>query len=50
MILLVDLNQCISINAVRADLQFFAQETGLKVVLQHHDIFKAVNEINLPLR
>ena len=50
MILLVDLNQHISINAVRTDLQSFAHETGLKVVLQHHDIFKAVNEINLPLR
>jgi len=50
MILLVNLNQHVSINAVRTDLQCFAHETGLKVVLQHYDIFKAVNEINLPLR
>lgn len=49
MILLVDLNQCASIGAVRRDLQQFSQEKGLKVVLQHYDIFKAVNEINLPV-
>jgi glycine cleavage system transcriptional repressor len=50
MILIVDLDGCASIDAVRSDLQLFAQETGLKVVLQHHDIFRAVNEINLPIR
>jgi glycine cleavage system transcriptional repressor len=50
MILLVDLNQHVSIGAVRNDLQVLARKTGLKMVLQHHDIFKAVNEINLPLR
>lgn len=49
MILLVDLNHCVSITAVRRDLQQFAQEKGLRIVLQHYDIFKAVNEINLPV-
>lgn len=50
MILLVDLNHCASIVDVRRDLQQFSQEKGLKIVLQHYDIFKAVNEINLPVR
>jgi glycine cleavage system transcriptional repressor len=50
MILIVDLDGSTAINAVRSDLQRFSQETGLKVVLQHHDIFRAVNEINLPIR
>jgi glycine cleavage system transcriptional repressor len=49
MILIIDLNRCNSIAAVRQDLQQFARETGLKVVLQHHHIFRAVNEINLPI-
>lgn len=48
MILMVDLSQCQSISAVRQDLQAFAQQSALTVVLQHYDIFKAVNEINLP--
>jgi predicted amino acid-binding ACT domain protein len=50
MILLIDLNHCASIADVRRDLQQFAQENRLKVVLQHYDIFRAVNEINLPVR
>jgi len=50
MILLVDLNRCSSIAEIRHDLQIFSQEKGLKIVLQHYDIFKAVNEINLPVR
>ena len=50
MILVMDLKHCISIGEVRRDLQQFSRETGLKVVLQHHDIFRAVNEINLPIR
>jgi glycine cleavage system transcriptional repressor len=48
MILVVDLERCPSIAQVRAELQEFAARTGLKVVLQHYNIFKAVNEINLP--
>lgn len=50
MILIVDLSQCGCISTVRSELQQFAQQTGLKVVLQHYDIFRAVNEINLPIR
>jgi len=50
MILLVDLNRFASIADVRRDLQQFSQEKKLKIVLQHYDIFKAVNEINLPVR
>jgi glycine cleavage system transcriptional repressor len=49
MILMVDLKKCDSISAVRLDLQQFAQQAGVTAVLQHYDIFKAVNEINLPL-
>lgn len=49
MILLVDLNRCASIQEVRRDLQRFAQENDMSIVLQHYDIFKAVNEINLPV-
>ncbi len=48
MVLVIDLNHCTSIQDVRRDLVQFSKESGLKVVLQHHDIFKAVNEINLP--
>jgi predicted amino acid-binding ACT domain protein len=50
MILIVDLTCCTSIAEVRQDLQQFGRESGLKVVLQHHHIFRAVNEINLPIR
>ncbi len=49
MILLIDLADRSSIGQVRTELQQYAQEHGLNVVLQHHDIFQAVNEINLPL-
>jgi glycine cleavage system transcriptional repressor len=50
MILLIDLNHYISISEVRRDLQEFSRQTGFKIVLQHRDIFKAMNEIDLPLR
>ena len=50
MILVLDLDYCDLIRGVRSDLQNFAQETDLKLVLQHYDIFKAVNEINLTIR
>jgi predicted amino acid-binding ACT domain protein len=43
------LNHCNSIQTVRKDLQAFSAESGLHVVLQHYDIFRAVNEINLPI-
>ena len=50
MILIIDLGCCASIAEVRQDLQQLGRESGLKVVLQHHHIFRAVNEINLPIR
>jgi len=50
MILVIDLNRCASIDDVRRDLQQFSQENGIKVVLQHYDIFRALHEINLPIR
>jgi len=49
MSLVTDLSRCPSITSVRQDLHQFAQETGLRLVLQHYDIFRAVNEINLPI-
>ena len=50
MILVLDLDRCNSISEVRGDLQELAQEIGLKLVLQHYDIFRAVSEIDLPVR
>ena len=47
-LLMIDLDDSISIQEVRRDLQKFSQETNLKVVLQHPNIFRAVNEINFP--
>ena len=49
MVLIIDPKQCDSIRQIRSDLQQFSLETGLRVVLQHYDIFRAVNEINLPI-
>jgi predicted amino acid-binding ACT domain protein len=49
MILLIVLDDHSSVGQVRTELQQYAQENSLTVVLQHHDIFKAVNEINLPI-
>lgn len=49
MILIVDLSHVVSISAVRHDLLQFSTETSLKVVLQHYDIFRAMNEISLPI-
>jgi glycine cleavage system transcriptional repressor len=50
MILVIDLNHCPSISDVRQDLQKFSQENNIKAVLQHYDIFRALHEINLPIR
>jgi len=50
MILIIDLSRCASINDARRDLQQFSQENGIKAVLQHYDIFRALHEINLPIR
>ncbi len=50
MVLIIDLNHCASIIDVRQDLQQFSQENSIKAVLQHYDIFRALHEINLPIR
>jgi glycine cleavage system transcriptional repressor len=50
MILIIDLTHCPSISDVRHNLQQFSQENSIKAVLQHYDIFRALHEINLPIR
>lgn len=47
MVLLVDLTNSSPVDEVRRRIKAFSQETGLNVTLQHHDIFKATNEINM---
>jgi glycine cleavage system transcriptional repressor len=44
MILILDLDHCDSIDDFRRDLQELARETSLTLVLQHYDIFRAINE------
>jgi glycine cleavage system transcriptional repressor len=50
MVLVIDLNHCAPVSDVRRDLQQFSQENNIKAVLQHYDIFRALHEINLPIR
>ena len=45
MILQLDLSHIASIKDVRDDLAEYASKTGLRVVLQHNDIFRVTNEI-----
>jgi glycine cleavage system transcriptional repressor len=45
MILQLDLSHIDSIKDVRDDLAEYADKTGLRVVLQHNDIFRVTNEI-----
>lgn len=47
MILQLDLSAVESVEDIRTSLTRYAEESGLKVVLQHEDIFKATNEITL---
>ncbi|MEI6290340.1 MAG: ACT domain-containing protein [Chloroflexota bacterium] len=47
MILLVDIGNTNS-EDLRQSIKIFSHENSLNMVLQHYDIFKAVNEINLP--
>ncbi len=49
MILIVDLSRSTSIPETRKALSIFAAEKQLNIVLQHQHIFKAVNEISLPI-
>jgi glycine cleavage system transcriptional repressor len=45
MILLVDVSGAASLEALRAALESFRETTGFRMVLQHHDLFRATNEI-----
>ena len=47
MILQIDLACAKYIDTVRTDLEKFQAETGLKVVMQHEDIFKITSDVNL---
>ncbi len=47
MMLQVDLSRCREIDTVYQRLEQFSRETGLHVVLQHYDIFRATNEIKM---
>lgn len=47
MILLVDLSRSDHLDELQTRLRRFSQATGLKLVLQHYDIFKATNEIKM---
>lgn len=49
MMLEVDLSRCKSVDEMRKALAEFAEQQNMKVLLQHYDIFKAINEISLPL-
>ena len=46
MILQLDLSEVESIGLVREELQAYGEETGLHVVMQHHQLFQVTNEIN----
>ncbi len=46
MILQLDLSKVASIIEVRNSLQEYGEESGLHVVMQHHQLFKVTNEIN----
>ena len=47
MILHVDLSGIASVEDIYLAVEHFGKETGLKVVMQHSDIFKATNDIAL---
>lgn len=46
MMLLVDVNRCGDLDALRRRLQEFGAEAGLQAVLQHEAIFRATNEVD----
>lgn len=45
MMLQIDLSGILSMDNLNADLSSFGKKSGLKLVLQHNDIFRATNEI-----
>ena len=48
MILFIDISQSQNIASIRNDLDLLSRETGFEVVIQHYNIFRAINEIGLP--
>lgn len=48
MILFIDLSRSSGIDSLRESLLIFQKQTGYEMVLQHFNIFRAVNEIDLP--
>lgn len=46
MILQLDLSKVDSIATIRKELQEYGAESGLHVVMQHHQLFKVTHEIN----
>ena len=47
MILQLDLSEIESIKDVRGDLDLYAKESGLHVMMQHYEIFKVTHEVTL---
>lgn len=45
MMLQIDLSGIQSLDSLKEDLSVFGEESGLNLVLQHNDIFRATNEI-----
>lgn len=45
MMVQIDLSNIVSQEAFKAEVAAFGKETGLTLVLQHNDIFRATNEI-----
>ncbi len=48
MILQVDLSRCTSLKSIHRKLQQFVQTSGIRMVLQHNDIFEATHGITMP--
>ena len=48
MILQVDLSRCTSLKSIQRKLQQFVQASGIRMVLQHNDIFEATHGITMP--
>jgi len=47
MVLQLDLSEIASIKDVREDLDHYARDAGLHVMMQHYDIFKVTHEVTL---
>ncbi|MEN7973887.1 MAG: ACT domain-containing protein [Verrucomicrobiota bacterium] len=45
MMLQIDLSNIQSLESFKSELSAFGEESGLNIVLQHNDIFRATNEI-----